>query len=129
MPKNFNLLNAPSPARAIHIEYGIRRARLAARRGHGLGRNRRIERTRRAAGLAALLRRSEAVIYLFQSGAPSRWICSITSRSWRNGAAHDLPDSVRSGQRLTGMTSAQATFPDRAVACSSSPSTGRAGRG
>ena len=57
--------------------------------------------------------RAKRIIYLFQSGAPSQ----LDLFDHKPGLeAHDgveLPDSVRMGQRLTGMTSGQATHPVR----------------
>jgi len=54
---------------------------------------------------------AKRVIYLFQSGAPSQ----IDLFDYKPGLADlngsELPDSVRSGQRLTGMTSGQDAFP------------------
>ena len=44
-----------------------------------------------------------------------RWICSTTSRGSHDLRGTELPDSIRQGQRLTGMTSTQASFPGRAV--------------
>ena len=41
--------------------------------------------------------------------------CSTTSRSSTKFHGKELPDSVRMGQRLTGMTSGQTTLPGRAV--------------
>ena len=58
-----------------------------------------------------------------------RWTCSTTSRRWQKCSGTELPDSIRKGQRLTGMTAAQASFPDRAVASSSSRSTASRARG
>lgn len=55
--------------------------------------------------------RAKRVIYLFQSGAPSQ----MDLFDWKPGLANlrgtELPDSIRQGQRLTGMTSRQASFP------------------
>ncbi len=54
---------------------------------------------------------AKRVIYLFQSGAPSQ----IETLDYKPGLkalqGQELPASVRMGQRLTGMTSGQATFP------------------
>ena len=54
---------------------------------------------------------AKRVIYLFQSGAPSH----IDLFDWKPRLQEhygiDLPSSVRMGQRLTGMTSGQKTFP------------------
>ncbi len=55
--------------------------------------------------------KAKRVIYLFQSGAPSQ----LDLFDWKPEMAKqfdkDLPDSVRQGQRLTGMTSGQKRFP------------------
>src|SRR5262245_6202789 len=54
---------------------------------------------------------AKRVIYLFQSGAPSQ----LDLFDWKPGLkerfAAELPDSVRMGQRLTGMTATQQSFP------------------
>src|ERR1700741_2563770 len=55
--------------------------------------------------------RAKRVIYLFQSGAPSQMDLFDYKPRLRELTGTELPDSVRSGQRLTGMTSGQATFP------------------
>ena len=44
-------------------------------------------------------------------GRPLNWICSTTNPISRPCAATDLPESVRMGQRLTGMTAYQTKFP------------------
>lgn len=55
--------------------------------------------------------RARRVICLFQSGAPSQ----LDLFDYKPGLAElrgtELPDSIRQGQRLTGMTSSQASFP------------------
>ena len=55
--------------------------------------------------------KAKRVIYLFQSGAPSQ----MDLFDWKPGLADlrstELPESIRQGQRLTGMTSRQASFP------------------
>lgn len=55
--------------------------------------------------------KAKRVIYLFQSGAPSQ----LDLFDWKPQLAErydqDLPDSIRKGQRLTGMTSGQKRFP------------------
>jgi hypothetical protein len=55
--------------------------------------------------------KAKRVIYLFQHGAPSQ----LDLFDWKPGLKKmrgvDLPDSVRMGQRLTGMTAYQSTFP------------------
>ena len=51
------------------------------------------------------------VIYLFQSGAPSQMDLFDPKPKLEQFRAQDLPASIRMGQRLTGMTSGQKTFP------------------
>ena len=51
------------------------------------------------------------VIYLFQSGAPSQLDLFDFKPALGDLRGTELPDSVRRGQRLTGMTSRQASFP------------------
>ncbi len=55
--------------------------------------------------------KAKRVIYLFQAGGPSQldlWDYKPQLEKYR---AQNLPDSVRGGQRLTGMTSFQSSFP------------------
>jgi hypothetical protein len=78
------------------------------------------------AALASLLRAEEGpaatphfdfaptakrVIYLFQSGAPSQIDLFDHKPKLADLRATDLPDSIRQGQRLTGMTATQSSFP------------------
>ncbi len=51
------------------------------------------------------------VIYLFQSGGPSQLELFDHKPNLRARHGSELPDSVRMGQRLTGMTSGQSSFP------------------
>jgi hypothetical protein len=55
--------------------------------------------------------KAKRVIYMHMEGAPSQ----IDLYDYKPGLRHrfdqDLPDSIRQGQRLTGMTSEQARFP------------------
>jgi hypothetical protein len=55
--------------------------------------------------------KAKRVIYLFQSGGPSH--LELLDYKPRLRALHgsELPDSIRQGQRLTGMTSGQKSFP------------------
>lgn len=54
---------------------------------------------------------AKRVIYLFQSGAPSQYETFDYKPQLEALAGTGLPDSVRGGQRLTGMTSGQSSFP------------------
>ncbi len=62
-------------------------------------------------GLPHFTPKAKRVIYLFQSGAPSQM--ELFDYKPRLAELHgtELPDSVRGGQRLTGMTSGQKSFP------------------
>jgi hypothetical protein len=51
------------------------------------------------------------VIYLFQSGAPSQMDLFDWKPALADLRATELPDSIRRGQRLTGMTATQTSFP------------------
>jgi len=55
--------------------------------------------------------RAKRVIYLFQSGGPSHVDLFDYHPELRELHGTELPDSVRGGQRITGMTSGQSKFP------------------
>ena len=55
--------------------------------------------------------RAKRVIYLFQSGAPSQLELFDWKPLLRAMNGQELPESVRQGQRLTGMTANQKRFP------------------
>jgi hypothetical protein len=55
--------------------------------------------------------KAKRVIYLFQSGAPSQMDLYDYKPKLNDLRATELPDSIRKGQRLTGMTSKQDSFP------------------
>ena len=55
--------------------------------------------------------KAKRVIYLFQSGAPSQLDLFDYKPQMNKLFDTDLPDSIRMGQRLTGMTSGQARVP------------------
>src|SRR5947209_3401470 len=55
--------------------------------------------------------KAKRVIYLHQSGAPSQLDLFDYKPTLAARYGVDLPDSIRQGQRLTGMTSAQKRFP------------------
>ncbi len=54
---------------------------------------------------------AKRVIYLFQSGGPSHIDLFDHKPGLEKVHGQDLPDSVRQGQRLTGMTAGQKNFP------------------
>ena len=55
--------------------------------------------------------RAKRVVYLFQSGGPSHLELLDYKPGLKNLHGKELPDSIRQGQRLTGMTSGQKSFP------------------
>jgi hypothetical protein len=62
-------------------------------------------------GLPHFAPTAKRVIYLFQSGAPSQIDLFDHKPALSRLQGSELPESVRRGQRLTGMTSRQETFP------------------
>ena len=55
--------------------------------------------------------KAKRVIYLFQSGGPSQMELFDFKPRLNDFQGTELPDSIRKGQRLTGMSSTQSTFP------------------
>src|SRR6266568_4450305 len=62
-------------------------------------------------GLPHFAPKAKRVIYLFQHGAPSQLDLFDYKPKLHEARGTDLPESVRKGQRLTGMTAYQTTFP------------------
>jgi hypothetical protein len=62
-------------------------------------------------GIPHFAPKAKRVIYLFQSGAPSQMELFDYKPKLQQFRASELPDSIRQGQRLTGMTSTQTSFP------------------
>ena len=55
--------------------------------------------------------KAKRVIYLFQNGAPSQLESFDYKPLLNERMGEELPDSIRQGQRLTGMTAGQSSFP------------------
>jgi hypothetical protein len=55
--------------------------------------------------------KAKRVIYLFQNGAPSQLESFDYKPLLNKQMGQELPESIRMGQRLTGMTSGQSSFP------------------
>lgn len=55
--------------------------------------------------------KAKRVIYLFQSGGPSQYELFDYKPLLNKRRGQDLPESIRNGQRLTGMSSGQESFP------------------
>lgn len=62
-------------------------------------------------GLPHFAPKAKRVIYLFQNGAPSQLESFDYKPTLRSMMGQELPESIRKGQRLTGMTSGQKSFP------------------
>jgi hypothetical protein len=65
----------------------------------------------RLEGLPHFAPKAKRVIFLHQSGAPSQIDLFDHKPQMRKHHGTELPDSVRMGQRITGMTSGQSSFP------------------
>ena len=62
-------------------------------------------------GLPHFAPKAKRVVYLFQSGGPSQFETFDYKPKLYDLFGKDLPDSVRKGQRLTGMSGAQSSLP------------------
>ena len=67
--------------------------------------------TEAAAQLPRITPTAKRVIYLFMHGGPSQMDLFDHKPSLQSQRGKELPDSVRQGQRLTGMTSGQKSLP------------------
>ena len=94
-------------------------ARGRGRRGRGAGadvsraesRRRSTRRTGACSPRLIIAPKAKRVIYLFMSGGPSQLDLFDYKPLLNQMNGKDLPDSVRMGQRLTGMSANQATLP------------------
>ncbi len=64
-----------------------------------------------AVGLPHFAPKAKRIIYLFQNGAPSQLESFDYKPLLNKMAGEELPESIRMGQRLTGMTADQKKFP------------------
>lgn len=62
-------------------------------------------------GVAQFAPKAKRIIYLFQNGAPSQLESFDYKPLLRKMMGQELPESIRKGQRLTGMTAGQKSFP------------------
>jgi len=62
-------------------------------------------------GMPHFAPKAKRIIYLFQAGAPSQLESFDYKPLLRERMGEDLPESIRNGQRLTGMTANQTKFP------------------
>jgi hypothetical protein len=111
------LLHAPTLTRRdlfANMGTGISGAALAmllARDGFASEAGSEAAAARGLTGLPHFTPKAKRVIYLFQSGAPSQIDLFDPKPKLADRRGSELPDSIRQGQRLTGMTSRQASFP------------------
>ena len=63
------------------------------------------------AGVPHFAPKAKRVIYLFQAGGPSQLELFDAKPNLEKFRSQNLPDSIRMGQRLTGMTAHQSSFP------------------
>jgi Protein of unknown function (DUF1501) len=62
-------------------------------------------------GLPHFAPKAKRIIYMFQNGAPSQLESFDYKPTLNKMAGQELPSSIRAGQRLTGMTASQTSFP------------------
>lgn len=62
-------------------------------------------------GFPNLAPKAKRVVYLFQSGGPSQFETFDYKPKLENLFGKELPDSIRQGQRLTGMSAQQSSLP------------------
>ena len=82
--------------------------------GNACGQDKAQERLAKTGGLASLPHfapKAKRVIFLHQSGGPSQVDLFDYKPALRKYHRSELPDSVRMGQRITGMTSGQSSLP------------------
>ncbi|MGJ8696823.1 MAG: DUF1501 domain-containing protein [Verrucomicrobiaceae bacterium] len=97
---------------SVHLQDALNRRTFLEQSAHGLG----------ALSLSALVAqateaglhhaaKAKRIIYMFQSGAPSQMDLFDPKPETLKRFDEDLPDSIRMGQRITGMTSGQKRLP------------------
>ena len=123
--------DAPPALRTLRARHRHRRARVAARpRRAGRRRTRRAMRRPAASpGCRTSRPAPSASSSCTSPAARRRSTCSTTSRSSRKFHGTELPDSVRQGQRITGMTIGPDHCSRSRRRCSSSRSTASRARG
>ena len=104
----------------LPLQDAINRRTFLSRSGAGLGlaalsgllpRAALAEARPASGGLPTHVAKAKRVIYLFQSGAPSQMELFDYKPLLEKYRGQNLPDTIRRGQRLTGMSSGQSSFP------------------
>ena len=93
------------------LSLGLGSAALGSLLVPGLLKGEAEEEVASAAGMPHFAPKAKRVIYLFQNGAPSQLESFDYKPLLNKMHGEELPASVRMGQRLTGMTSNQSSFP------------------
>ncbi|HEX8530673.1 MAG TPA: DUF1501 domain-containing protein [Cytophagales bacterium] len=106
-----NLLNVNRRTFLSRLSIGVGSVALGSLLAPDLLRGRNDDEEGLPTGVAHFAPKAKRVIYLFQSGAPSQLELFDYKPLLRKMQGQDLPESVRNGQRLTGMTSGQKSFP------------------
>ena len=115
-------MNTSIPASGLctgHDSPSVSRRQFLNRFGHGLGGMAlasllgadTVSGAVKSSGMGHLAPRAKRVIFLFQSGAPSQMDLFDYKPRLNRDHGQELPDSVRQGQRLTGMSAHQASLP------------------
>src|SRR3954463_13277715 len=90
---------------------GLALASIAGERVFGAAATARTQVSPPLPGLPHFAPKAKRLIYLHMNGAPSQLDLFDYKPQLQKFYDVDLPDSVRNGQRITGMTSGQARFP------------------
>jgi hypothetical protein len=106
-----NLLNMNRRTFLSRMSIGVGSLALGSLLAPGLWRGGKEDEDQLPPGVSHFAPKAKRVIYLFQSGAPSQLELFDYKPLLRKMQGKDLPESVRNGQRLTGMTSGQKSFP------------------
>ena len=93
------------------LGFGIGGVALGSLLAPGVFRGRGSEAESLPLGFKHFASKAKRVIYLFQNGAPSQFESFDYKPTLNKRFGEDLPESIRGGQRLTGMTANQEKFP------------------
>ena len=106
-----SILNSQSHRRQFLRNSITGSAALATLLGSDISRNQAFGAAKDKAQAPHFAAKAKRVIYLFQSGGPSQLEMMDYKPKLKELHGTELPDSIRMGQRLTGMTSGQKSFP------------------
>lgn len=107
--RDINPVNCPQKMRRAFLKHSILGAAALSSLGSRDARGEEVKAARTQTPHFAP--KAKRVIYLFQSGGPSQLELMDYKPELTKLHGSELPDSIRQGQRLTGMTSGQKSFP------------------